>query len=279
MSRPYSAALLSTFVILLGSLGGASAAEPIVGPAAAPSAKEIFTRFGPALVQLSGTVKTTMKFSGNAMPGRESRLDAAGVVIDADGTVITSANVVDPGRMMQKAMKAGGSMSGMDMKMDVASEHSNLRLRAPDGTQVPAVLVIIDGDRDLAVLRPDAKDAAAQKMAGKWPALAAVATDKAEVLDQILVLGRLGAQFDRQFALTPVQVTAQISKPRPCWIVNGGSPGGVALTRDGRYLGLITIQLGEVDFSSMMSASQGMAVVPAAEILELVKSANAPAAK
>jgi hypothetical protein len=263
--------MIRSLVLLLCLSALAAAGETAV------DAKALQAQHGPSLVIITGTVKTSMKFQGNAMPGQESRLDTYGVVIDADGTVVTSATLIDSSRMMQKAMR-GSSGGGMDTKMEVSSEHTNLRLRLADGTQVPATLALIDADRDLAVLRPDGKDPAAQKLAGKWPALTAAAAEQAAVLDQVLVIERLPAHFDRQIAVVPGDITAQIAKPRPCWLVRGGSPGGVVLTRDGRCLGLVTIQIGEdVGMSTMFSMGSGMAVAPLAEIRELARSAAAPA--
>ena len=91
---------------------------------------------------------------GREMQSMDESVETVGTVIDPSGLTVLSLGALNPGAMMNKMMGGGGS--GQE-RMEFGSEPSDVKLRLPDGKELPARIVLRDEDLDLAFLRPTTK--------------------------------------------------------------------------------------------------------------------------
>ncbi len=100
-------------------------------------------RTGRAVVQVfsTGFTLSNEEESGNASLLTRQKSTGSGVIVSADGYIVTNAHVVQGGRRIEVQLA---------MSLDRAPGHSVIR---PSGTKLDAKIVGIDRDSDLAVLK------------------------------------------------------------------------------------------------------------------------------
>lgn len=223
-----------------------------------------------AIVSVRVSLKVRMSMGGREVQSMDDTLESVATVIDPSGLTVMSLSTLDPGAMMSRLM--GGAASG-DQKMQIVSEPSDVRIRLPDGRELPATIVLRDQDLDLAFIRPTAKPAA--------PLTAVNLSDTARpaILDDVVVLSRLGRVGGWAPAVVLYSVGAIIEKPRTFFVLNGAAGTGTpAFLANGKLVGLLTIRQidpGRMSMFGMMGGAEGagmMAVIlPAADVREIAK--------
>jgi S1-C subfamily serine protease len=174
--------------------------------------------------------------------------------------------------MMQNLM---GGMSDDDSKFKVETELSDLKILLEDGTEAPAEVVLRDKDLDLAFIRPKTK------LNAPLPALDLSNSSKAELLDPVIALNRLGTVAGRAYAASEERISAIVERPRrfyiPATSTTTTTLGAPAFTMDGKVLGLFVIRTqkghgggGMSMFNAQRENVTGI-IVPAEDILKAVK--------
>jgi S1-C subfamily serine protease len=161
--------------------------------------------------------------------------------------------------------------------MEFGSEPSDVKLRLPDGKELPARIVLRDEDLDLAFLRPTTR-----------PDKPLVAIDLADegrpaLLDPVVVLSRLGRVGGWTPAASLQTIGAIIERPRTFYVIETGSASSVgtpAFTAAGKVVGLLTmrsVQSGRPGMFSMVSGSEGLGllpvILPAADVRDIAQQA------
>jgi trypsin-like peptidase len=237
------------------------------------AAREVVKKWQASVVNVRVVLKTRMSMGGREMQSSDETVETIGTVIDPSGLTVMSLGMLNPGAMMTKMM---GSMGG-DQKMEITSEPSDLKMRLPDGREIPAKIVLRDEDLDLAFLRPTAK-----------PDKPLVAINLADggapaVLDQVVVLSRLGRVGGWAAGAALFDIGAIIEKPRTFYVLSGpaASMGAPAFLPGGKVVGLLTlrqVEAGRASMMSMMGGTESMGllavILPAADVLEIAKQAT-----
>ncbi|MCJ7750714.1 MAG: serine protease, partial [Armatimonadetes bacterium] len=185
--------------------------------------------------------------------------------IDPSGLALCALSEVDPTHMIELWQE-----EDPDYKID--ARVTDLKFVLPDGNELPAKVVLRDRDLDLAFIRPTA-----------LPDKPFVAVDLAQaaqpqLMDEIVVLGRLGEVANRELWLTLDRITAIVAKPRTLyiagldvWVAGLGVP---AFTLDGRIVGITVMRAIPTAGSVGGSGNNSVPVVmPAAEILKVAQQA------
>ncbi len=162
----------------------------------------------------------------------ENKTSATGTVIDPSGLVVTSLATTNPGEIYRQFMD-----ENTDMKF--SSKVVDIKIEKADGTEIPADLVLRDPDLDLAFIRPKKAPEA------PLPYIDLKQGQQSLVLDEILVLSRLGNLANHALASCLDRVQAVVTKPRTFYVVNPymhSSPGGPAFTMDGKPLGILLLR-------------------------------------
>lgn len=239
--------------------------------------RAVAAKWQDAIVNVRVSLKVRMSMGGREVQSMDDTVETVATVIDASGLTVMSLSSLDPGAMMNRIM--GGVGGGEDQKMSMVSEPSDVRIRLADGRELPASIVLRDQDLDLAFIRPTAKPPA------PLTAIDLADSGKPAVLEDLVVLSRLG----RVGGFTPSAVlngvSAIMEKPRTFYVLNGAAGTGTpAFQANGKVVGLLTIRQidpGRMSMFGMMGGSMEGAgviavVLPAADVLEIARQANEP---
>jgi S1-C subfamily serine protease len=265
-----NAALIIIVVIACGCL----APVPASAQDNRAAARAVVAKWQAAVVNVRVVLKMRMSMAGREMQASDDPVDTVGTVIDPSGLTVLSLGSLNPGAMMSKIM--GANSGSNEPSVEITSEPSDVKIRLSDGRELPAKIVLRDEDLDLAFLRPTTKP--------EKPLVAVDLNDadKPALLDQVLVLSRLGRVGAWTAEAALFDVSAIIEKPRTFYVL-GGSAAGMgtpAFTASGRIVGVLTlrqIEAGRASLASMMGGSESMGmlgvILPAADVLEIAKQA------
>jgi S1-C subfamily serine protease len=257
----------------------AVAAVLATGPSAAQdtrtAARAAMQKWQDAVVNVRIALKVRMSMAGREVQSMDDSVDAVGTVIEADGLTVMSLRSLNPGSMMSKIM---GSVSGGGQPaMEITSEPSDVKIRLADGRELTSKIALRDEDLDLAFLRP--------VTAPDRPLVAVNLADAAApaVLDEVLVLSRLGRVGGWTASASLYDIGAIIEKPRTFFVIGGATPqatGVPAFQADGKIVGVLTIRQvepGRSGMFAMMGGTEGLGllpvILPAADVLEIAKQA------
>ena len=227
------------------------------------------------VVTVQVVLKSKVSMTGMPAQSSESRHDVTGTVLDPSGLVVLSLSATDPGSLLQNMM------AGEDTRVKVETELSDLKILLDDGTEIPAEVVLRDKDLDLAFIRP--KD----KLAVPLEALDFSNAAKADVLDQVIALNRLGNAVGRAYSASVERIAAIVRRPRLFYIPDANltstTLGAPAFALDGKPVGIFVMR----SIKSKSSGGMGMLggqnenmagiIVPADDILKAAKQVPAVA--
>lgn len=261
--------VVAAIVSILACAAQAEAQEPRA------AMRGVAKKWQDAVVNVRVALKVRMSIGGREVQSMDDTVEAVGTVIDTSGLTVMSLSSLDPGAMMSRLM--GGAAQG-DQKMSIVSEPSDVRIRLADGRELPASIVLRDQDLDLAFIRPTAKPAV--------PLTAVNLADAAApaVLEDLVILGRLGRVGGWVPSSFLYSVAAIMEKPRTFFVLNGPAGTGMpAFQASGKIVGLLTIRQidpGRMSMFGMMGGMEGAGVIavvlPAADVLEIARQANEP---
>lgn len=237
------------------------------------AAREVVKKWQEAIVNVRVVLKTRISVGGREMQSTDDTVEAVGTVIHSSGLTVMSLGTLNPGAMMSKLM--GGA--GGDQKMEITSEPADLKMRLADGREIAAEIVLRDEDLDLAFIRPTVKP--------DKPLVAVNLTDagKPAILDQVVVLSRLGRVGGWAAGAALFDVGAIIERPRTFYVLAGPSAvmGAPAFLPNGKVVGLLTlrqVEAGRASMMSMMGGTEAMGllpvILPAADVLEIAEQAS-----
>ena len=238
------------------------------------AARDVVKKWQEAIVNVRVVVKMRMSMGGREMQSSDDPVDTVGTVIDPSGLTVLSLGALNPGGIMSKLMGSGGG-SGQP-QMEITTEPTDVKIRFSDGRELPAKIVLRDEDLDLAFLRPTIKP--------EKPLVAIDLKDAAKpaMLDQVLVISRLGRVGGWTASASLQDVGGIIEKPRTFYVLSGvmSGMGTPAFLTNGKVVGLLTlrqIEAGRAGLGSMMGGMEGMGVLgvilPAADVLEIAQQA------
>ena len=230
-----------------------------------------------AVVTVQLVVKAKISMPGMGMPDSESKKNATGTVVDPSGLTLVALSGLDPGGMIQTFLAGMGGDEDSKVKME--TELSDVKILAEDGSELPAEVVLRDKDLDLAFVRPKAKPAS------PMAAVDLSRAGRAEVLDQVIALNRLGQALSRAPAVSIERICAVVQKPRLFYIpdstMTATTMGCPAFTLDGDLLGVFVMRTMKTQsgggMMSMMFSVQpenfAAVIVPVADISKAAKQA------
>jgi len=191
-----------------------------------------------AIVQIEATLTVSAKGPMAERLGgtQEQKVNVQATVIDASGLCVCSYVSLNPTSAMGKINLPGGQGT-----VSFKGELSDVQITLPDGTDIPARVVLKDEDLDLAFVAPkeklesqDAEQISAVDLSKPAP--------KASRLDQVVRLSRLGKSLNRELVVELDRISAIITKPRRIYILGGAKPGSPVFVPGGKLLGIITFR-------------------------------------
>lgn len=259
---------LGVVALMLAGVTNAAAQD------ARAAARDVVKKWQQAIVNVRVVLKTRMSMGGREMQSGDDSVDAVGTVIDPSGLTVMSLGSLNPGAMMSKVMGSSSS-SGAEERVDISSEPTDLKIRLADGRELPAKIVLRDEDLDLAFIRPTVKPST--------PMVAISLADSAKplLLEQVLILSRLGRVGGWAASAVLADVGSVIERPRTFYVLAGASSsmGTPAFTANGKLVGLLTLRqvdAGRPSMFSMGGEAMGLlpVILPAADVLEIAKQVD-----
>lgn len=236
--------------------------------------REVAKKWQESIVNVRVSLKVRMSVGGREVQSMDDTVEAVATVIDPSGLTVMSLSSLDPGAMMNRFFSASGGSD--DQKMSIESEPSDVRIRLAGGRELPAAIVLRDQDLDLAFIRPTTKPAS--------PLTAIDLSDAGTpaVLEDLVVLGRLGRVGGWTPSAILYSVAAIMQKPRTFFVLNGPTGTGMpAFRANGKIVGILTIRQidpGRMSMFGMMGGTEGAGVIavvlPAADVLEIARQAD-----
>jgi S1-C subfamily serine protease len=255
------------------------AAVPSPAPAQTDSrsaAREIVRKWQDAIVNVRVTLKLRMSMAGREMNASDDSADTVGTVIDPSGLTVLSLGALNPGATMNKIIGAA-AQSGQD-RPTLSSEPTDVKIRIADGRELPAKIVLRDEDLDLAFLMPTTK------LEKPLVAINLEDASRPSLLDEVVVLSRLGRVGGWTPSALLQNITAIIDKPRTFFVAEAGAGaamGTPAFLPNGKVVGLMTLRSvdpGRPGMMAMMGTTEGLGllavILPAADVLEVAKQAT-----
>ena len=276
MIRPFllATALAST----VSSLCAASGEMKATG-------QKLSAEHGESVVWLSVIAKTSMSVDGDApaqvkasLAGqdKESRSEALGTIVDASGLIVTSLSSVDRSSMVDG--KTVNTPMG-PIKLKAVSEIKEVKVIMPDGTEIPADLVMKDTDLGLGFIkiRKDSKEA--QGVTFKTVDLANSATGG--LLDDCIGLGRLAENLNREASVITSEISGITTKPRTFYRVMTDTTGCPVFLSTGKLLGISVVRQsgGSLDSNEMKMSPVILPAADVAKVADQAKAAQPVAAK
>jgi hypothetical protein len=229
-------------------------------------ARGLVKTYANASVQLEGIMNARAESKGATKVRVPSqKVITSGFVVDASGLVVCSLAKLNP-------LAGGKSFSVRGMALILKGKVTGLTMRLPDGTTVPARIVLSDTKLDLAFVAPSAPLSADQKTNIKAVPLA---NGKAKILDEIIALSRASASLNYTPICTIKRIMAVLTKPHLGYIA-AVKAGSMIFTADGKLLGIVVTQKqkGTVNASSGKAAiSSNPIILPASNIKALIAEA------
>ena len=259
-----------TFFIYLG-LGSLCWAVAIGGVRAegtsAAAAKKIFAQGQDSVIWVSTVAKISVNTESAReaainLPDREQKVEALGTVLDVSGLTVTALSSIDPSR--EVSGREVRTRSGT-VKLEASATLKEVKIILPDGTEVPAELVMRDADLDLAFIRPTAGSKELKEAVFK--AIDLKNSAKGGVTDEVVTLSRMDELLSRQPAVTRGQITAVTKKPREFLRASGVSAGCPTFSLEGKLLGIATLR-------SVKGKGSQTVLIPAADVLEIAEEAK-----
>lgn len=256
--------LLAVLLVVCGIRGTALADEA----AEAQTAKEILKKHQDAVIWVSAVLKTQMTGMGVQFGhGQEKKVEALGTIIDPSGLTVVSYSMLDMMSMFAV------SMDGEQKEIGSKSQFSDVKMRLADGTEIPAKLVLRDPDLDLAFLFPEKKEGE------KLPIFSSIKLEtapKAEVLDKLITLARLGKALDCQPLVAVSRISAVVKKPRTFYVISEMTGLGTPVfTLNGKVLGISLMRKApkSAGMAAMMAGGISPVILPAEDVTEIAQQA------
>ena len=221
--------------------------------------KNILDQNADCVTWVSVTMRVEVSAGGRSMPPQEQKLEAIGTIIAEDGLTVLSLSTVDPRAKILSRLRTGGA--------SVQVNYTEVLLLMPDGSEVPAKILLKDNDLDLAYVLPITEEKSSEgKKRKTFPFVPSKQGNfqSPAVLDGVVSMSKLGRNLYRQSTLRRGWVNAVIEKPRQYYVIENTSPGTPVFDKRGTWLGVVVYK---------MERGQPSAIVtlPSKDILEIAE--------
>ncbi len=209
-----------------------------------------------------------VKASGSG-DGKDKKIETSGVVVDLAGLIVSSLGSIGGGSMMDgREIETPKGTVKLKAKLDI----KEVKVVMPDGTEIPADVVLKDPDLDLVFFKirsdsPEAKDVT-------FKAVDLKNNTAAEVLDDVVVLGRMDATMNRQPTAFTTEVNGIVRKPREFLSIPGVRPASPVFSPEGKLVGLAIMRKGTGAVAAGSAPAVIAAVLPARDVLKIADQAR-----
>ncbi len=244
-------------------------------PSRPSDARKIAQARKDAVVTVQVVVEADVSYEGRSEK-EQRKVSAAATIIDPSGLAVTALSEIDPTPTPDQSGDDAGP--GFSFTTNVV----DARIKTEDGGEIPADVVLRDRDLDLAFIKPR------KPAAPPTSYIDLSETASPQLLDELVVLSRLGPEAGRSLSACLDRVEAVVTKPRAFYVVSQSACRGCpAFTLDGKVAGIVVARISpytERGMDSAMDNTPDLSIVlpcstvsKAAMQAKQAKPGNAPA--
>lgn len=218
-----------------------------------------------SVVQLSATVEIEMTAGDLPSKKEERKLETTGCVINKDGLIVVPLSTLD------LAAAADGRTVNTQkgpLKISAKSTTKEVKIILPDGSEVPAKVAFKDVDLDLAFIRPEKSEGVT------FTAVDTANSASLGMLDDVIVLGRLGKDLNREPVIMTSEIIAMITKPRTFARIGAPCLGMPVFNSEGKFIGFGVNRFSAKGEDSDQGPSSANVILPAADLIESAAQAK-----
>lgn len=218
-----------------------------------------------SVLYLSAVVEIEVTAGDNPARKEERKVEMIGTVIGADGLIVVPLSTFDVASSLD-----GRTVNGPQgpIKLSAKGTTKEVKILMPDGSEVAAKVVAKDPDLDLAFVRPEKPEEL------KLTPVNTAENAPMQVMDDVIVLSRLGKDLNRQPVVFTNEVVALVTKPRTFGKLGGQALGMPVFNSEGKFLGIGVNRSGPKDSGDSQGPSLANVVLPAADLLESAAQAK-----
>jgi hypothetical protein len=206
---------------------------------------------------ISAVVNIELTAGTNPAKKEEKKVEIIATVLNKEGLMVAPLSTLDLAATMDgRTVNTPNGPITIAAKCDI----KEIKILMPDGSEIDAKIALKDADLDLVFLKPD-------KKADNFTPIDTKNTAPMALLDDIIVLGRMGKDLNREPMVLTGEVIAVIKKPRLFGKITAPATGMPVFNGEGKFLGIGVNRLSSKN--STESGLTGSAVLlPAADIAE-----------
>jgi S1-C subfamily serine protease len=243
-------------------------ASPFIMAAEGPlkdKALAIGTAHKDSVLFLSAVVEIELIAGNNPVKKEERKLELIGTVIGSDGLIVVPLSTLDVASTVD-----GRTVNGPQgpIKISAKGTTKEVKILMPDGSEVPAKLAFKDPDIDLAFIRPEKPESV------KLTPVNIADSAPMAVLDDVIIVGRLGKDLNREPVIMTHEIISIISKPRVCAKLGTQVLGMPVFNKDGKFLGIGINRFSAKGDSDSQGPMPTNVVLPAADLIESAAQAK-----
>ena len=213
---------------------------------------------------ISAVVEIEVTAGDNPVKKEEKKIETMGTVISADGLIVAPLSTLDVATSIDG--RTVNTPQG-PIKLSAKSNTKEVKILMPDGSEVEAKVAFKDTDLDLAFIRPE-KSAEVKLTPVNTKELGTLALQ-----DDVIILGRLGKDLNREPVVMTNEVVSVVSKPRTFIKVGSQSLGMPVFDKDGKFAGIGINRFNAKGDSNEPPSPSGV-VLPAADLMESAAQAK-----
>ena len=249
---------------LLAALLAAPLAKASDGPLR-DKALALFASNKDSVLFLSAVVEIEVTAGDSPAKKEERKLEMLGTVIGKDGLIVAPLSTLDVASTIDGRMV--NTQQG-PMKLSAKGTTKEVKILMPDGSEVEAKVAFKDTDLDLAFIRPEKPEAV------KLNALDVANNAPMAVLDDVIVLSRLGKDLNREPVVFTSEIVSLVSKPRTFGKASSPTLGMPLFNKEGKFLGIGINRFSPKSDSDNPGAPPSTVILPAADLIESASQAK-----
>jgi S1-C subfamily serine protease len=214
---------------------------------------------------LSAVVEVEMTAGDSPAKKEERKVEMLGTVIGKDGLIVVSLSSLDVASTIDGRMVNGPQGP---VKLSAKGTTKEVKILMPDGTETAAKVAFKDTDLDLAFIRPEKPGDV------KLTAVDTANSAPMALLDDVIVLGRLGKDLNRQPVVMTNEIVSLITKPRTFGKIGTQALGMPVFNKEGKFLGIGINRFSPKGDTEGQGPMPSNVILPAADLLESAAQAK-----
>jgi S1-C subfamily serine protease len=213
---------------------------------------------------LSAVVEIEVTAGDKPAKKEERKLEMLGTVIGKDGLIVVALSTLDVASAIDGRMI--NSPQGQ-IKLSAKGTTKEVKILMPDGTETAAKVAFKDTDLDLAFIRPEKPEEV------KLTAVDTGNSAKMSLMEDVIVLGRLGKDLGRESVVMTAEVISLMTKPRTFGKIGAQALGMPVFNKEGKFLGIGINRFGpKADAEGAPTPSN--VILPAEDLMESAAQAK-----